>query len=111
MAVESHARSYLDDQRSAAVIALLSAGLEPAPTRASMVGALADSRREVAALQRQGHDLMPWAIAEVRGIRENAVVVAMLEVAAYREQTAESYRRRYPERTSQLDRFLTSLGN
>jgi hypothetical protein len=78
-----------------------------------MVSALADARRAAAALQKRGQNLAPWLTTEIRlrGIRENAAVVAALEIAAVRDSVATLYRQRYPERTVQLDQFLAHIND
>ena len=93
--------------REAAVVAPLTAGLDPAPARATQVAALAEARRTVAAHQARGEAVDEWLAGEMRlrGIRENAAVIAVLEVPAYRERTAAIYRDRYPDRAPELDVF------
>lgn len=82
-----------------------------APSRARLVDALSSARREVAAHQAQNRLLEGWLDAEVRlrGIRENAAVLAVMESPERRVEIAEAYRREHPDRAAVLDELLTCL--
>jgi hypothetical protein len=75
------------------------------------VSALADARRAVSTLKAHNEPLDAWLLSEVkiRGVRENAAVLAALEVPEYRERAATSYRDSHPDRARQLDEFLRYL--
>jgi hypothetical protein len=82
-------------ERRAALIAFLGAGMPTAPSKALIVQALAGARRAVAMYQAQGRAVDDWLAGEVRlrGIRENAAVLAVLELLpGRREETARAYR-------------------
>src|SRR5215469_6114363 len=66
--------------RRAALIAFLGAGMPSAPSKALIVEALAGARRAVAMYQAQCRAVDDWLAGEVRlrGIRENAAVLAVL---------------------------------
>lgn len=100
-----------DDRRRAALVAFLGAGLDPAPSRATLVSALADARRAVAALRSRDESISEWLVAEVRfrGIKENAAILAALEVTNDRDSIAVVYRQRYPLRAEELDEILECL--
>jgi hypothetical protein len=71
-----------DERRRAALVRFLSAGLDPAASRAVLVCALAEARR-TAALRLRGEPLAQWLANEtrLRGVRENAAILAALEVS------------------------------
>jgi hypothetical protein len=99
----------VDDQ---AIVAFLAAGLDPRPATAVMVAALADARREVAAHRLRSQSIDAWLANEIRlrGIRENAAVLAALETPG-QAQVADSYRHRHPDRAAALGALLTTLPN
>ncbi|UWP79903.1 hypothetical protein [Dactylosporangium fulvum] len=99
------------EDRRQALLAFLNAGLPSPASTATMVTALADARRAVAAHQPRGLPLDDWLTGQIRlrGIRENAAVLAMLELPERRHQTAETYRHDHPDRSAVLDRLLTIL--
>jgi hypothetical protein len=74
-----------------AITAFAGAGLRPPPSRALAVTALAGARRSVASHQARGESLGKWLAGEVRvrGIRENAAVLAVLELPEYRAMAAQ----------------------
>lgn len=99
-------------ERSAALIAFLGAGLPSPPSKALIVEALARARRAVAMHQGHGLVLDEWLAGEVRlrGIRENAAVLAVLELRpGRREETARAYRREHPDRAGALTGLLAVL--
>jgi hypothetical protein len=87
-----------------AMVAFLSAGLTPAPTRAEMVRAVATARLSVASYQRRQTPLAAWLACEIRvgGLRENAAIFAVLEAPAERGVAARDYLRRHPARAGEL---------
>jgi hypothetical protein len=99
-------------ERRAVLIAFLGAGMPSAPSTALMVGALAGARRAVAMCQAHGRAVDDWLAGEVglRGIRENAAVVAVLELLpGRREETARAYRLGHPDRAGALSDLLAVL--
>jgi hypothetical protein len=103
--------SHAEDMRREALIAFLGAGMSPAPTTALLVSALANARRAVDALQDHGEPIDFWLEGEMRcrGIRENAATLAAMEIREMRENVAEEYARRYPDRASSLRAILNFL--
>jgi hypothetical protein len=99
-------------ERSAALIAFLGAGMPSPPSKALIVEALAGARRAVALHQPHGMALQEWLAGEVRlrGIRENAAVLAVLELLpGLREETARAYRHEHPDRARALSDLLAAL--
>ena len=76
------------------------------------VTALASARRAVAMHQARGLAFDGWLAGEsaLRGVRENAAVLAVLEVPERRAETAQIYRRQHPGRTDALNDLLAVLG-
>lgn len=107
----SSSTPYDDDRKRAALVGFLSAGLDPAPSRAVLVSALADARRAVAALRSRREPIGQWLANEIRfrGVRENAAVLAALEFSGERDAIANTYRDRYPQRSEQLDNIVALL--
>jgi hypothetical protein len=72
-----------------------------------MLTALCDARREVAAHRARSQSIVLWLASEVRlrGIRENAAVLAALE-NPQQAQVAGSYRQRYPDRAAAFATLL-----
>jgi len=101
-----------EERRRAAVIAFLGAGLSSAPSKALAVSALAAARCAVSVRQVQGQPLDEWLAGEVRmrGIRENAAVLAVLELPGRREETARVYRDEHPDRAGVLADLLAVIG-
>jgi hypothetical protein len=100
------------ERRSAALIAFLGAGMYSPPSTALIVEWLAGARREVALHQPHGRALDEWLAGEVRlrGIRENAAVLAVLELLpGRREEVARAYRREHPDRAGVLSDLLAVL--
>jgi hypothetical protein len=100
-----------EERRRAALIAFLGAGMPSPPSAALLVEALAAARRAVAAQQARGLAVDQWLAGEVRlrGIRENAAVVAVLEVPGRREEIAQAYRQQHPDRVGVLADLLAVL--
>lgn len=100
-----------EERHRDALVAFLSSGVTGRPSSAAMVTALSDARRAVAMHREQRLPLDGWLANEVRlrGIRENAAVLAALELAEYRDRAAEVYSREHPERSAVLDAFLAAV--
>jgi len=99
-------------ERRAALLAFLGAGLPSPPSKALIVQVLAGARRAVATYQARGLAVDQWLAGEVRlrGIRENAAVLAVLELLpGLREQTARTYRHEHPDRVGALSDLLAVL--
>jgi hypothetical protein len=100
------------ERRRAALIAFLGAGLYSPPSRALIVEVLAGARRAVAVHQPHVRALDEWLAGEVRlrGIRENAAVLAVLELLpGRREEAARAYRHEHPDRAGVLSDLLAVL--
>jgi hypothetical protein len=102
-----------EDRRSSAVVAFLGAGLDPRPTRATMVERLADASRTVEELRNRNQPVDDWLAEQMRcrGIRENAAVLAVLEMAVPASGLAKSFPERYPTREPELKELLRVLSN
>lgn len=100
-----------EDDRRIALISFLSAGVVPAPATAQLVSALSNARRSVAASRSQGRSVGEWLQSEVRlrGIRENAAVLAALETPGMRERVALEFRQQHPDREQVLNQVLAYL--
>jgi hypothetical protein len=101
-----------EERRRAALIAFLGAGMQSPPSKALIVEVLAGARRAVALHQPYGRALDEWLAGEVRlrGIRENAAVLAVLELLPGRgEEAARAYRREHPDRAGVLGDLLAVL--
>jgi hypothetical protein len=100
-----------EERRRAALIAFLSAGMPSPPSTALLVEALAGARRTVVMHQARGLAVDHWLASEVRlrGIRENAAVLAVLEMPRRREETARAYRQQHPDRVGALNDLLAVL--
>ena len=100
-----------ENDRRRALIAFLSAGMVPAPATAQLVSALANARRSVAARRSQEGSVSEWLESEVRlrGIRENAAVLAVLETPEMRERVALEFRQQHPDREHVLNQMLAYL--
>jgi hypothetical protein len=100
-----------EKRHSAALVAFLGAGMQPPPSTALLVRTLADARRAVATNQARGLAVERWLAAEVRvrGIRENAAVLAVLEMPGWRDETARAYRQEHPDRADVLSELLAVL--
>ena len=99
-------------ERRAALIAFLGAGMPSAPSKALAAEALAGARRAVAIYQARGWAVDDWLAEEVRlrGIRENAAVLAVLELLpGRREQTTRAYRLDHPDRAGVLSDLVAVL--
>jgi hypothetical protein len=75
------------------------------------VDALAAARREVAACRARGESVRQWLADEVhhRGIRENAAVLAVMEIPDFRNEAAQAYALDHPGGRSVLDDVLAAL--
>jgi hypothetical protein len=104
-------RSDPEDSRRRALIAFLSAGMAGTPATAQLVSALAAARRAVAANRSHSRLVDDWLRNEIhfRGIRENAAVLAALEIPEMRENVALEYRVKHPDREDVLNKMLTNL--
>jgi hypothetical protein len=100
-----------DEGHRQALLDFLNAAQSSPAATATMVTALAEARRAVAAHQARGLPLDDWLTSQIRlrGIRETAAVLAMLELPERRHQTAETYRHDHPDRSAVLDRLLSVL--
>ena len=100
-----------DGRRPDAILAFLGAGLFQRPSRTEAVDAIAAARRGVAACQARRAPVWQWLAGEVRlgGIRENAAVLAVLEIPDLREETGRAYAREHPDRLPALQSMLTVL--
>ena len=105
------AESDREDLRRQALIAFLAAGMASAPATAQLVSALAAARRAVAADRSRGRPVDEWLRGEIRfrGIRENAALLAALEIPEMRERVALQFRQDHPERAGILNEILTYL--
>jgi hypothetical protein len=92
-------------------MAFLGAGLHQPPSTAQAVAALANARRMVASLLSRGEPVAPWLANEtrLRGIRENAATLAVMEVQEYRHGTAQAYAGQHPDRVDALRDLLAVL--
>jgi len=101
---DEHRTPLGEERRSEVIMAFLGAGLHQPPSRALAVSCLAEARRMVASLLSRGEPIGPWLASEIRlhGIRENAAVLAAMEVTGYRHDTARSYLRDHPDRFDAL---------
>src|SRR5215470_18212022 len=98
----------VEQRRLAALIAFMGAGMPSPPSTALLVATLAGARRAVALHRARGLALDRWLAGEVRlrGIRENAAVLAVLEMPGRRETVAQVYRQQHPDRAGALDDLL-----
>jgi hypothetical protein len=99
-----------EEHRQTAIVAFLGAGLVGVST-AVFVSTLATARRTLTAHRIQHRPVDDWLAAEIRlrGVRENAAVLAMLESGQRRQEVADAYRSRYPDRSDPLDQMLALL--
>jgi hypothetical protein len=111
--MDDSSAGYVDtstqERRRAALIAFLGAGMCSPPPAALIVEVLAGARRAVALYQAHGRVLDEWLAGEIRlrGIRENAAVLAVLElVPGRREEAARAYRHEHPDRAGVLTDLL-----
>jgi predicted phosphoribosyltransferase len=104
-------RAAAPQRHQRAVVAFLTAGMDPPPSTASMVAALAAARRAVAMHRATASPIDAWLASEVRlrGIRENAAVLAALEMPQHRAEVAESYRNQHPDRAEALTNLLDAM--
>lgn len=107
----NHVDPAEEERRSAALAAFLSTGMHSPPSTALLVAALAEARRAVAMHQARGLAIDGWLASEVRlrGIRENAAVLAVLELPGRRDETARAYRQQHPDRAGVLSELLAVL--
>ena len=99
------------ERGSNAITAFLGAGLFQQPSRAQAVDALTTARRRVASCQARGEAVSAWLAGEVhrRGIRENAAVLAVLEIPDFRHHAAQGYVLDHPDRRQALEELLAVL--
>jgi hypothetical protein len=105
-------RDGLEDQRrSDAIVAFLGAGLSSPPSRTVMVSALANARRAVEEHQARSAAIDGWLAGEIRlrGVRENAAVLAVLELPERRPDVAAVYRGEHPDRVAALEAVVAVL--
>jgi hypothetical protein len=101
-----------EERRRAAIVSFPGAGMDPKPTPANLVKTLADARRTVMASTERPSLVQEWLTGEmrVRGIRENAAVLAVLEVTEPGSALAREFVERYPDRRPELNELLAVLG-
>jgi hypothetical protein len=106
-------RTVSQEARREALIAFLWAGVPDGPWIALAVDSLATARRAVATYCQHSEPVDDWLTSEVqlRGIRENAAVPAVLEVPQWRDQATAIYKRQHPDRTGALAALLAVLDN
>jgi hypothetical protein len=99
------------EHRRDAIVAFLGAGLAQPLSTAVAVDALASARRSVAAHLARGAPIGEWLASEirVRGIRENAAVLAVMEIPEHQQSTAHAYVQRHPDRGKALNDLLAVL--
>jgi hypothetical protein len=104
-------RACGEERRSEVIMAFLGAGLHEPPSRALALSALAGARRTVASLLSCGELVAEWLATEtrLRGIRENAATLAVMELQECRHDTAEAYARDHPDRLDILRDLLAVL--
>lgn len=97
--------------RLRALTAFLGAGMATAPTPDLMVRWLGEARRSVTIIQARGEPLDEWLASEtrLRGIRENAAVLAAMEVPSMRDRVASEYAHQHPDRVETLQQLLKYL--
>jgi hypothetical protein len=99
------------EHRRDAIIAFLGAGLSQPLSTSVAVDALASARRTVAAHLARGAPIGEWLTSEIRarGIRENAAVLAVMEIPEHQQLTAHAYVQRHPDRGKTLNDLLAVL--
>jgi hypothetical protein len=100
-----------EERRRVILAAFIGAGVPSPPSTALLVQALAGARRAVGMHQARGLAIDQWLAGEVclRGIRENAAVLAVLEVPGRRDEIAQAYRQQHPDRAGALNDLLAVL--
>jgi hypothetical protein len=100
-----------DERRRIAIMTFLGAGLVRQPSRAQAVAALSAARRQVASFRARSESVRQWLAVDVhrRGIRENAAILAVLEVPDFRDEVARAYALDHPDRLSALEDMLAAL--
>jgi hypothetical protein len=95
------------EHRRGAIIAFLGVGLSTAVA----VDALASARRSVAAHLARGASIGEWLASgiRVRGMRENAAVLAVMEIPEHQQLTAHACVQRHPDRGKALNDLLAVL--
>ena len=90
---------------------LFAAGMAYTPRPFQFVERIGEARRMVAGLSACGRRLEPWLQEEMRlrGLRENAAIIAVMEVPEYRDWAAGSFIERYPEREALVLAFADAL--
>jgi hypothetical protein len=99
------------ERRRDTIMAFLGAGLFQRPSPAQAVGALATARREVASCRAHGESVRQWLTGEIhhRGIRENAAVLAVMDIPDFRHEAARAYALEHPDRRPVLEDMLAAL--
>jgi hypothetical protein len=100
-----------EEHRRDAIIAFLGAGLHHPLCTAVAVNALASARRAVAAHLARGAVIDEWLASEIEvaGVRENAAVLAVIEMPEHLYATAHAYGLRHPDRLSMLNDLVIVL--
>jgi hypothetical protein len=94
-----------EEHRRDAIIAFLGAGLHQPISTALAVDALGGARRAVAVSTARGASIGEWLASQTRvpRVRENAAVLAVIEMPEYQEATARAYALRHPDRHKVLN--------
>ena len=100
-----------EERRQTALTAFLGAVMSAPPSIAQRVQALADARHAVTVHHQRGLAIDQWLASEVRlrGTRENAAVLAVLETHGQRDEIARAYRQQHPDRIGVLNYLLAAL--
>jgi len=106
-----HRDGPAEEGRQGALTAFLAAGMPAPPSTALVVQALDGARRAVAEQQQRGLAIDQWLAGEIRlrGIRENAAILAVIEAPGQRGEAARAYRQQHPDRTGVLNDLLAWL--
>jgi hypothetical protein len=99
------------DRGRDAIMAFMGAGLFQRPSPAQAVDALAAARCKVASCRARDESVRQWLAGEIhhRGIRENAAVLAVLEIPDLRHEAAQAYALDHPGRRPALEGMLAAL--
>lgn len=97
--------------RQSAVAAFLEAGIDPPPSKASMVAALGEARRMVNSIQANPQAVDSWLRGQIkmRGVGGNAAAIAVLEIPGLRDNAERICCEARPEQASLVRRLLESL--
>lgn len=106
-------RNHRDDLRATAIVAFLSAGVVPAPSKALMVTTLAEARRSVASFAVRSAGFEAWLAEEIArpGIPENAAVLVIAErlPSAEADGLLFAYANRHPEHAATVEKLRTCV--